>query len=273
MKRSYIKGTVHSNIQIANNIYELKVGQSLFTPQNSKECDPEMDRISPTFEGTQQVLGFQGSPGQFYMIKSWELDPFLSRPLSICNISNNMITFLYEIRGKGTKILSKLNTGSTLELLGPLGNGFNLNLEANIAIISGGIGIAPMIYLIEQLNGNIDFYCGFRNQIYYIDKIKNKVRNTYITTEDGSIGHKGFITELFVPEKYDTVLTCGPIPMMKKIVEMCREKGIPAYISMENRMACGFGACLGCTIETISGMKRVCKDGPVFLGEEVVFND
>lgn len=262
MKQSYIKGIVHSNIQIATNIYEIKLSP----------CHPETDSINLTFEGSQQVADFKGDPGQFYMLKSWELDPFLSRPLSICNISDNMLTFIYEVRGKGTKIISKLNSGDTLELLGPLGNGFDLKLEGNIAIISGGIGIAPMIYLMKELD-NVDFYCGFRNEIYYAEEIEKKVKNIYITTEDGSIGHKGFVTELFIPEKYDAVLTCGPIPMMKRVVEMCKEKETPVYVSMESRMACGFGACLGCTIETTSGMKRVCKDGPVFLGEEVVFSD
>ena len=251
MKRSYVKGIVHSNTQIATNIYELKISESE--------------------DGS--LTHFKGSPGQFYMLKSWKLDPFLSRPLSISDISNNMLTFLYEVRGKGTKIISKLNTGNTLELLGPLGNGFDLKLEGNIAIVSGGIGIAPMIYLMKELNNNIDFYCGFRDEIYYIDEIKRESNNIYISTEDGSVGHKGFITELFMSEKYNVVLTCGPIPMMKRVVEMCRGKGTSVYVSMESRMACGFGACLGCTIETTSGMKRVCKDGPVFLGEEVIFSD
>lgn len=244
MKHSYVKGIIYSNIQISTNIYELKIKSGYI----------------------------DGRPGQFYMIRGWGLDPFLPRPISICDISNGMMTFLYEVRGKGTHIISNLKKGDTLELLGPLGNGFNFNLKGNIAIISGGIGIAPMIYLIKELQTNIDFYCGFRNEVYYIDKLKKYVNNVYISTENGSVGHKGFVTELFVPKKYDAVLTCGPIPMMKAVAEICEDK-VPVYISMENRMACGVGACLGCTIETTSGMKRVCKDGPVFTGEEVFFND
>lgn len=244
MKNSYTKGTIHSNIQIATNIYEIKI------------------------QGD-----FQGEPGQFYMLRGWEaLDPFLPRPISICNIKDGIITFLYEVRGRGTHIISKLNQGDTLELLGPLGKEFDLDLDGNIAIISGGIGIAPMIYLAKSLNASIDFYSGFRNEVYYIDEIKDDVNNIFISTEDGSVGHKGFITEIFEPEKYDIVLTCGPIPMMKKVAEMCEGK-VPIYISMESRMACGIGACLGCTIETTSGLKRVCKEGPVFSGEEVIFND
>ena len=175
--------------------------------------------------------------------------------------------------GKGTHIISKLGPGDELEVLGPLGKGFNLDLEGSIALVSGGIGIAPMIYLAKRLDAIKDFYCGFRKEAYYIDKLKDHVNSIFISTEEGSIGHKGFITDLLKPEKYKGVIACGPIPMMKKVVEMCKHEGVPTYISMENRMACGIGACLGCTIQTSSGMKRVCKEGPVFSGEEVVFSD
>lgn len=258
MKEGYRKAVIHSNIQIATNIYELKLSL----------CHPEADSINLTL----QESDFKGKPGQFYMLRGWEaLDPFLSRPISICDISHGMITFLYEVRGKGTHIISKLKPGDALELFGPLGNGFDLSLEGTIAIISGGIGIAPMIYLTKELNANVDFYCGFRNEVYYIDEIKKYVNNIFISTEDGSFGHKGFITEIFKPEKYDMVFTCGPLPMMEVVLKICKDK-LPVYMSMENRMACGIGACLGCTIETISGMKRVCKEGPVFSGEEVVLN-
>ncbi|NLV77457.1 MAG: dihydroorotate dehydrogenase electron transfer subunit [Tissierellia bacterium] len=245
MKEGYRKVTICSNREIATDIYEMKVKGS----------------------------GILGDPGQFYMLKGWlGLDPFLPRPISICDISDDKITFLYEIRGKGTGIMANLKALDKIEILGPLGNGFNLNSKGNIAIISGGIGIAPMIYTMKSIDTPIDFYCGFRDEVYYIDEIKKHANNIYITTEDGSVGHKGFITELFVPEKYDIVMTCGPIPMMKKVVQMCKDK-VPVFISMESRMACGIGACLGCSIETTWGMKRVCKDGPVFSGEEVIFYD
>ncbi len=251
MKKGYRKETIYSNNQIGENIFELKI---------------EVDLCENSYEEL-------GKPGQFYMLRGWEAnDPFLPRPISIANLSNNIITFLYEVRGKGTHIISKLNQGDKLELLGPLGNGFDLNIKGKIALISGGIGIAPMIYLAKELEDDIDFYCGFRNEVYYIDIIKEDVDNLFISTEDGSLGHKGFITELFDPKKYDVVLTCGPTPMMKKVWEMCKDI-VPVYASMENRMACGVGACLGCTIETTKGMERVCKDGPVFSCKEVLFDD
>lgn len=247
MKDNYVKGIIHSNIQIARNIYEIK-----------------LKRKTSRF--------FYGKPGQFYMLRGWELDPFLSRPISICNVEENIITFLYEVRGRATHIISRLKPGDTLELLGPLGNGFDLNIGKNIAIVSGGIGIAPLIYLMKNMEASMDLYCGFRDEVYYLDEIKDFVGNIYISTENGSVGHKGFVTEIFKPEKYDNIISCGPLPMMKRVVEMCKDI-VPIYVSMESRMACGIGTCLGCTIETISGMKRVCKEGPVFLGREVVFND
>lgn len=210
-------------------------------------------------------------PGQFFMIKGWEAyDPFLPRPLSVANAKDNELTFLYEVKGKGTHIISKLSTGDTLDVLGPLGNGFTLEKNKKIALISGGIGIAPMFYLLKSLEGEVDFYAGFRNNIYWMDKIEKHVTNLFISTEDGSCGHKGFCIDQFDPQKYDLVLTCGPVPMMKSVLEIC-DGIVPVQVSMESRMACGIGACLGCTIETANGMKRVCKEGPVFEGKEVIF--
>ena len=244
MKDSYKDGIICSNVEISQNIYEL------------------------VLEGD-----FKGVPGQFFMIKGWEsFDPFLPRPISIADLEDGKITFLYEVRGKGTHIVSKLKKGDSLSILGPLGNGFNLKPEGKIALISGGVGIAPMLYVAKNISGEVDLYSGFRDKTYFVDKIKPYVNNTYVATEKGSEGHKGFVTELFDPSKYDLVLTCGPIPMMEAVIKICRGI-VPVYVSMESKMACGIGACLGCTISTERGMERVCKEGPVFKGEEVVLND
>ena len=244
MKDSYRDGIIISNTEISPNIYEVILRGN-----------------------------FQGKPGQFYMIKGWEsLGPFLPRPISIADLEAGKITFLYEARGKGTHIISKLREGDSLSVLGPLGNGFDLEEKGKVAIISGGIGIAPMLYLAKQLKGDVDLYCGFRNKSYFQDKIEPYVNNVHISTEDGSVGHKGFVTELFNPEEYDLVLTCGPSPMMEVVMKMCKDI-VPLHISMESRMACGIGACLGCTVETTRGMERVCKEGPVFKAEEVIRND
>lgn len=244
MKDTYKEGIIASNTEISPNIYEV------------------------VLEGD-----FGGKPGQFYMVKGWNgLDPFLARPISIADVESRKIKFLYEIKGRGTHIISKLKKGDKLSALGPLGNTFELKEEGNVALISGGVGIAPMLYLAKNLSAKVDVYSGFRSNAYFSDQIKPYVKNTFIATEDGSTGHKGFVTELFDPSKYDLVYTCGPTPMMEVVIQMC--KGIvPVYASMESRMACGIGSCLGCTIETIRGMERVCKEGPIFKGEEVILHD
>lgn len=241
MKDSYKDGIIYSNIEISPNIYEI------------------------ILEGN-----FQGEPGQFYMIKGWNgLDPFLPRPISIADLESGKLKLLYEVRGRGTHIVSKLKKGDKLSLLGPLGNTFNLKEKGRIALISGGIGIAPMLYLAKKLSGQVDIYSGFRNQAYFLNEIKPYTKSVFISTENGSTGHKGFVTELFNPENYDLVYTCGPMPMIDAVLKLCKGK-VPVYVSMESRMACGIGACLGCTVETIRGMERVCKEGPVFKGEELV---
>lgn len=244
MQEGYKTLKILTNEEIATNIFEIKL---------------EIDKVDTI------------KPGHFFMIRGWEAsDPFLPRPISVADVEEGILTFLYEVRGRGTHIISKMSPGDTLDILGPLGNGFDLNKGKKTALISGGIGIAPMYYLLKNLEGEVDFYAGFRNEVYWMEKIEKEVGELFISTEDGSCGHKGFCIDKFDPTKYDQVLTCGPIPMMKRVVEMC--KGIvPVQVSMESRMACGIGACLGCTIETPDGMKRVCKEGPVFKGEEVIF--
>ncbi|MCA9764788.1 MAG: dihydroorotate dehydrogenase electron transfer subunit [Carnobacterium sp.] len=243
MREGFKSLKIKSNLEISTGIFEIKL-------QAKYEKDIK--------------------PGQFFMIRGWEAtDPFLPRPLSIADVEDNYLTFLYEVKGQGTHLISKLQVGDTLEVLGPLGNGFTLETDKKIALISGGIGIAPMFYLLKNLDAPVDFYAGFRSAVYWMDKIESQVTNLYLATEDGSAGHKGFSIDQFNPRDYDLVLTCGPVPMMKRVLEIC-EGIVPVQVSMESRMACGIGACLGCTIETADGIKRVCKEGPVFKGKEVL---
>lgn len=246
MGEKYTVEKVYSNTKIDEDIYEL------------------------TIEGS-----FEGKPGQFYMLRAWELEPTLSRPISINNIDENKISFLYRVFGRGTEILSKLGKGDEIKLTGPLGNGFDLDkIKGKVAVVAGGIGIAPMRYLINELKDcTVDLHVGFRNRSNTVDNVEKNVNNLYISTETGEVGHKGYVTDLFKPEEYDVVLCCGPEIMMAKVVKLCQEKKVPVYVSMENRMACGVGACLVCTCKTKSGRKRSCKEGPVFLGEELIIND
>ncbi|OFI06262.1 dihydroorotate dehydrogenase B, electron transfer subunit [Clostridium acetireducens DSM 10703] len=215
---------------------------------------------------------FQGIPGQFYMIRGWGKEPILSRPISINYINENEISFLYQVIGRGTKLLSKLKSEDEIQLLGPLGNGFDVeNIKGNIAVISGGIGIAPMMYLIKQLKDcNIDLYSGFKDSVYGIEEVRENIKSLNIATDSGKVGHKGYITDIFKPELYDKVLCCGPEVMTKKVIRMCRDNKIPLSVSLENKMACGIGACLVCTCSTKLGNKKTCKDGPVFSGEDII---
>jgi dihydroorotate dehydrogenase electron transfer subunit len=241
----YCKNRVIENIRISGNIYRMVV------------------------EGDLTVR-----PGQFFMLRAWTLEPILSRPISVCDIDEKRLVFLYEIRGEGTRILGSLKKDDKIELLGPLGNGFNTDeIKGKVAIVAGGIGIAPMLLTAKTIKSDkLDLYVGFREESYILDEFKSLVDNIYLATDYGTEGYKGFVTDIFNPENYNCVLICGPEIMMKKVVEKCNEAGVTSYVSMESRMACGVGACLVCTCKTSDGMKRTCKDGPVFLGKDVIFS-
>lgn len=246
MSEKYMVESVYSNEKIEEDIYEI------------------------TIEGN-----FEGRPGQFYLLRAWDMEPVLSRPISIYDKDAEKIKFLYRMCGRGTEILAKLKKGDEIKLTGPLGNGFDLEkIQGKVALVAGGIGIAPMLYLSKELkNCSVDLYAGFKNVSKTVDYVEKYVNNFYLSTENGEAGHKGFVTDLLNVDKYDVVVCCGPEIMMAKVIKMCDEKDIPLYVSMENRMACGIGACLVCTCKTKDGRKRSCKEGPVFLGKELVIND
>lgn len=210
-------------------------------------------------------------PGQFYMLKTYG-ETLLPRPISVSERDDNTITFLYAVVGTGTKDFSKLKAGDYIDLIGPLGNGFKTEGLGNVALVTGGIGIAPMLEVakdIKKINKEniIDLYAGFREDIYLVEDMRKYLDNVNISTDTGKYGHKGFVTDMIKVEDYDTILCCGPEIMMNKVVKMCREKNVKLYVSMEKHMACGVGACLGCTCKTKEGNKRTCKDGPVFDGD------
>lgn len=209
--------------------------------------------------------------GQFYMLKV-KGQTLLPRPISICEKNENTLTFLYAVVGTGTKEYTELKENDEISLTGPLGNGFDLNKDyGKVALVSGGIGTAPMLELAKKLRENskeqkIDLYAGFRDEVYLLDDFEQYVNEIKVSTNTGKHGHKGFVTDILNVEEYDTVLCCGPEIMMKKVIDMCKEKKVKIYVSMEKHMACGVGACLVCTCKTKDGHKRTCKDGPVFDG-------
>lgn len=211
--------------------------------------------------------------GQFYMLKAWDEEPILARPISVHSVEDGIVKFAYQVKGRGTKILSSLKPEDKVYVLGPVGNGLDTqNFKGKIALISGGIGIAPMLQIAKGLDGEVDLYAGFNKSPYLIDVFRKYCTNIYVTSEKDEGYFKGFITEIFNPFEYNLVICCGPEVMMKRVVEMCKNYATPVYVLMENKMACGVGACLGCTCNTKEGKKRVCVDGPVFKGTDVMFS-
>jgi len=209
-------------------------------------------------------------PGQFFMIKTLDNSFLLPRPISVHDFNQNELTFLYRTEGTGTTKISTMRENDALQLFGPLGNGFDVNeLKGRTAIIGGGIGAAPLLYLSKVLGRNVDVYLGYKDDVYIDDLFRQYAGSTVVCTEDGCIGEKGFVTEFIDYKNYDAVVTCGPEIMMNKIIESCREHNIKCFVSLERRMACGMGVCLGCTVETKNGYKRACKDGPVFSADEL----
>ena len=218
---------------------------------------------------------FEANPGQFYMLRAWDEEPVLSRPISINDIEGGKISFLFQTVGRGTNILSKLRGGDEIKIMGPLGNGFDVDkVKGKVAMLSGGMGIAPLNYFYRRvMDREMDFYAGFRNAPYGMELVNEHCKSVTIATEDGSVGKTGYIIDHFEPRDYDVVFCCGPEKMMAIVIKKCEEAGVPVYVSMEKKMACGIGACLVCTCKTKDGNKRSCTDGPVFLGSELIIND
>ena len=228
------------------------------------------------------VIARQSQPGQFLMVTCGE-ETILRRPISVHSVEGDKLALLFMTVGKGTEWLSHLQAGDSLDILGPLGKGFNLSLEAKeILLIAGGIGIAPLRFLIEKMKNSrqhITLLSGAATarKLYPKELLPPEV-SLVVATEDGTAGHKGLVTELipgFVSTA-DHVFVCGPMPMLKYIGERQGRLGLTGkqvYLSLEMRMACGVGVCYGCTIRTKGGLKQVCKDGPVFLLDEIIWDE
>lgn len=227
-------------------------------------------------------------PGQFIQIRvadELSVDPLLARPVSIFRINKEegSITLLFRVAGRGTKLLAAKQKGEAVTIWGPIGNGFEIPEQAaNIALLAGGIGMPPLFCLREQLSLSPNpprftlFYGGRTGQDLLETDLWGKSRATVkLATEDGSVGFKGLITELFINEhqanKYDFIVACGPAPMLAAIQKIAASLGLSGQLSLEAYMACGVGACLGCTCQTNLGSRRVCVDGPVFSIKEVIF--
>jgi dihydroorotate dehydrogenase electron transfer subunit len=213
-------------------------------------------------------------PGQFVQVKvEGSPETFLRRPISVhdADTGRNSLKLLIQIAGKGTQKLSELSAGDSLNIIYPLGNSFSMpGREQRILLIGGGCGVAPLLFLGKYLkaNGfNPDVLLGFRSRERMIEYDEySAIGKVYMTTEDGSEGIKGFVTDhpVMKASEYDMVYCCGPEPMMKAVGRYCKKNNITCEVSLENLMGCGIGACLCCVVETVKGNKCTCTDGPVF---------
>lgn len=211
-------------------------------------------------------------PGQFINIK---LDGFfLRRPISVCDCENGKLSIIYKVVGNGTKEMSELPVGAELDILSGLGNGYDTSKSGDCPVlIGGGVGVPPMYMLCKKLvseGKKATVILGFNSEkeVFGVDEFKATGAEVYVTTADGSVGTKGFVTDVLKNLHYTYFYTCGPMPMFKAIESIAKTSG---QYSFEERMGCGFGACMGCTCKTKYGNKRICKDGPVLEREEIVW--
>ena len=233
---------IKSNEQIAKNVYRMQLGGD--------------------------TIGIL--PGQFVNIRVQ--GQFLRRPISVCNIEEGVLTIIYKVVGVGTEAMSHLPVGTQLDVLTVLGNGYDLSKAGNAPLlVGGGVGVPPMYMLARQfreIGKNVRVILGFntKDEVFYEEEFRALGCDVTVTTVDGSHGVKGFVTNA-LDGKQSYYYTCGPLPMIKALIQAAGTNG---EVSMEERMGCGFGACMGCTIQTTQGPKRVCKEGPVFAASELL---
>ena len=214
------------------------------------------------------------APGQFVNLK---LDGFfLRRPISVCDAENNNLTLIYKIVGKGTDRMSKLKAGKKLDVLTGLGNGYDITLSGNNPLlVGGGVGIPPLYMLCKRLiekkaKPTIILGFGTAGEVFYENEFKELGVPVYVTTADGSYGQKGFVTDAMKNLNYTYFYACGPEPMFRAIDKIAQTGG---QYSFEERMGCGFGACMGCSCKTLAGSKRICREGPVMKREEIIWEN
>ena len=241
--------------------------QSIFTIQSNTaltDCVYKMVLLGDTSAIT--------APGQFVNL---QLDGmFLRRPISVCDYDEKTLTLVYKVVGKGTEAMSKMVSGQNLDILTGLGNGYDLSTAGEKPVLlGGGVGVPPMYNLAKKLIADgkkVSVILGFntKTEIFYEEEFKNLGCDVTVTTVDGSYGIKGFVTTALENMGYSYFYTCGPEPMLKAVHKASVTSG---QMSFEERMGCGFGACMGCSCKTLTGYKRICKEGPVMRKEEILW--
>lgn len=253
-----------------------------------KQCMARVVRAERLTEGIYSMwmhapeIAGQAVPGQFISMYTSDSDKLLPRPISLCEIDREkgLLRVVYRVVGAGTREFSKKQAEDEIRILGPLGNGFPLDTEGKKAVlIGGGIGIPPMLQLAKELSGDVTVVVGYRNRdTFLLEELKKAADRVVIATEDGSIGTKGNVIDAVRAEQVhaDVIYSCGPTPMLRGVKAWGEEEQAQTWISMEEKMACGIGACLACVCQSKEkdahsqvNNKRICKDGPVFLASDI----
>ena len=239
----------------------------IFTVKTNEKIAKDVYRMTLVGD-TSKII----SPGGFVELELPGL--YLRRPISVCDVTADTLTLIYKVVGVGTDAMCKYENGVELDVLTGLGNGFNADADTkNPLLVGGGVGVPPLYMLCKRLieNGaSPSVILGFntKDDVFYKEEFEALGVKVTVTTADGSFDTKGFVTDALDAHTYDYTYACGPLPMLKALYE---RSGVDGEYSFEARMGCGFGACMGCSIPTKNGMKRVCKEGPVFKKEEIVW--
>lgn len=242
--------------------------QTIFTIQQNIPLTDSVYKM--TLSGDTEGIGC----GQFVNLKLDGL--YLRRPISVCDCTDGLLTIVYKVVGKGTKQMSLMGEGQTLDVLTGLGNGYDTAVSGEkVLLLGGGVGVPPLYKLAKELiseGKTVSVILGFNTQseVFYENEFKELGATVFVTTADGSYGIKGFVTDAMGQIDYTYFYTCGPEPMLKAVYKATKTSG---QFSFEERMGCGFGACMGCSCKTITGYKRICKDGPVLRKEEILWED
>ena len=224
------------------------------------------------------IIACSALPGQFVQVSVPEGAGFLRRPLGIAEVSreDGWIRLIYRQVGRGTASLSSVGIGGKISVIGPLGHGFDTSLQHPL-LVGGGMGLTPLLFFAAEHRGTSVLMGGrTKEEVFWENLYRPYVRTCFVTTDDGSYGRAGFVTtllpELLQSGGYDGVAVCGPPIMMERVAAISQQYNLPCEVSLERHMACGLGACLSCAIDTKSGRRKVCKDGPVFSAAEVYDN-
>lgn len=250
--KARITTTILSNDMIANNVFKM----TLKVPEIVSES----------------------KPGQFVNLYINDPSKLLPRPISICEIdeTNGLLTLVYAIFGEGTRLISGYKAGESIDVMGPFGNGYTLKSGTQL-LVGGGVGTPPLVETAKQLKGDVVAVIGFRTGSYLIEELK-QYATVYVATDDGSVGSKGTVIDVLNAEGItaDHLYACGPTPMLRALQTWANDKEIDTQLSLEERMGCGFGACVGCVVKVQADndegfiYEKVCKDGPVFDSKEVI---